>query len=292
MKKIILLISIILITASLPVFSAQHASTQHRKTQRKLAEFASFPPSAKPALNALHQLPEFNDLLMKVQQEGPVHLKLESSPYGEDFEGFWDSSTRTISVNTRTTRSFGQVICTILFELHNASTTNYFNQLIDQARSGRIDKDAYVEKVEYTEYSNARNTANLIEKGIKMDIFPLESRWPVPTSFSEHYQVQQIAGHSTYIAQTYDVYNPRGKLMRYRGTIQMPKQMSEHDKFDMMRYVSVRTALESSEQSKHAWGKQALQREIANARRPDLLKLCFQGNKEFDALFSELRQAS
>lgn len=259
--------------------------------------FASSPPQAKNALNALNKLPEFRDLLVKAQKEGPVHLRMEGHP---QFEGLWDGNSRTIVVNTKFNPSPGAIICTILFELHNAVTATYFDQLIVQAQRGALTKDQYVEKVEQAEYKNARDTQALLDKGIEMGIFPESARWPIMPNFEDHYKVQQVSGHSLFIADTYDQINPRGHMSHYKGTIHRPSWMNDQDKDEFCRYIVMRSGLESPDSERAKRFQEDLKQEIEllkrgqanigekhhierNPRRIALIKIAMAGNPHYQA---------
>jgi hypothetical protein len=262
---------------------------------RNLTQFASYPPQANQALNALNKLPEFRELLVKVQQEGPVFLRMEPR---SNFEGLWDGSSRTIVVNTRFNPALGSIICTILFELHNAATTRYYDHLIDLAGRGLLTKDQYVEKVEHAEYDNAKNTQDLLKKGVEMGIFPESAHWPVMPNFEDHYKVQQVSGHSLFIAENYDMMNPFGRYSHFQGTISRPSWMNSEDKDELCRYIVLRAGLESTDQATANRFRKDLKDEIAflnnghqksrqpkhmerNPRRIELIKIAMKGNKDF-----------
>lgn len=292
MNKILTKLAIIFALAAIPLVN----STQpFYPIPHSLNHFASHPHQAQPALNALNKLPEFQELLTKVQREGPVHLSMQP---GLSFEGLWDANSRTIVVNTGHERPLGSIICTILFELHNAATTRYYDQLIDQAQKGLLTKDQYVEKVEMAEYQNAMNTKTLLEKGIKMGVFPESASWPVMPNFEDHYKVQQVSGHSLFIADSYDMIYPKGKTTKYTGTIFRPTWMNAQDKDELCRYIAMGAGLKSADQEAAERYLSDLKEEIAflkkgynkigerhhierNPRRVELIKIALKENKKF-----------
>ena len=96
----------------------------------------------------------------------------------------------------------------ILFELHNAladSKITYYYQL---AAQGKIKKEAYVSGIEYIEYQNSMKASQLASKGIEMGVFPRSAYLPTYGSFEEYYRFQKKAGHSAWIAYTYDQLAP------------------------------------------------------------------------------------
>lgn len=287
-KNLILLISLFSILTAPLLISAQG----QRVSQHNLGQVASVSPQARQALNALYQLPEFRELLMQVQQEGPVRIKVESHP---KFEGLWDGNSRSIVINGRLNPTLGQMICTILFELHNAATASYYDRLIEEAERGEMTKDQYVERVEHAEYQNARHTYELLEKGIKMGIFPASARWPVTSSFDEHYKVQQISGHSLFIADAYDQIYPMGRGSKFRGTIQRPTWLGERDKEEFCRYVLLRAGLDSENPDKYrhdlqveishlqnSFNKKGSRDDVERAsRRIEMLKIAMKGSPDY-----------
>ncbi len=287
MNKILTLLATVFLLLTNPFLDSIHPPQL-----QNLKQFASYPSQAKQALNALNKLPEFHDLLERAQKDGPIQLKMESHP---NFEGLWDGHTRSIVVNTRFNPSLGSMICTILFELHNANTAQYYDRLIELAQEGSLTKDQYVEKVERAEYQNAKNTHDLLEKGIRSGIFPESAHWPVVPDFEEHYKVQQISGHSIFIANNYDQINPRAADNRFKGTIMRPTWMDDMDRDDLCRYVMMRCGLEKYDEEMATRYRQDLKNEIERlkdaylqnssraARRVELIKIAMKGNADFQA---------
>lgn len=299
-KKLIQIIALLCLAVSpLVLISAQ---APRWVQQQNLGQFASYAPQTRQAINLLQQLPEFRELLIKVQNEGPVHVKVEAHP---SFEGLWDGNSRSIVINSRLNRTLGQMICTILFELHNAATARYYDDLIVQAENGRLTKDQYVEKVELAEFKNAKNTHDLLEKGIKMGLFPESAHWPVPLNFDEHYKVQQVSGHSQFIANSYDQINPRARGSMFRGTIQRPAWLGEQDKDELCRYIMMRAGLDSEDEGRADRFREDLHKEITRLenshhkraprqdierlqRRVELIKIAMKGNPDFIAATENL----
>lgn len=217
-------------------------------------------PIAEKALSSLKQLPEFNELVKKTESHGAIKLEVVSMP-NEPFEAFWDSTYRVIRINQAKEPTLGSMITSILFELHNASSDPHFKQLYHQVKSGYLNKERYVEKVERMEHQNALNTCTILQKGVRLGHFPKDADWSILRSFDDHYKLQQLHGHSQWIAQNFDHLFPSRNREVYLGTIPQITTMSEQDKNDMMRYLSIKDELESPITAKARRGLQRLEHE-------------------------------
>jgi hypothetical protein len=178
--------------------------------------FASQPKQLTGSIEKLYLLPEFHTLIESVQKEGRVRVTYEFI-YDGDFDGFWDSSSRTIIVNANRFKSEGKALVTILFELHNAKSNQHFKHLVELAQKGQITKEAYVLAVEKMEYENCLMTCALLEKGRALGIFPKDATWNIAKTFEEHYRIQLRTGHSEWIAKAYDHFNPKSSHIPFRG---------------------------------------------------------------------------
>lgn len=112
---------------------------------------------------------------------------------------------RKIVINAKFGMDTARVIHSILFELQNAASSAKLNELTMTAARGEIEKGAFVERIEWIEHQNALKTKHLLEKGIALGIFPVSSRWQVPESFADHLSMQQMSGHSDFIARKFDI---------------------------------------------------------------------------------------
>lgn len=158
----------------------------------------------KPILALIQKLPEARALITKVQKEGNVRIALNTE-HTKKFAAFWDSRQRAILVNYTTKRSEGQLMCSIIFELHNALANSKLDQLNRLVISGKIGKSAYVEAIEQLEYGNCLHTAAMLRKGVQQKIFPATAKLNVSKDFNAHYRLQKAQGHSAWIAQNYDL---------------------------------------------------------------------------------------
>jgi len=161
------------------------------------------PSYINDALKTLHKLPEVKALFQRVEKEGVIHVTQNHSITAQ-FGAFWEGYSRNILVNIGPKSTPGTILCSILFELHNAATDRDFAKLAFQASSGKLTKQEYVEKVERLEHSNAIKTVRLLEKGIREGYFPKTARWPIFENFEDHFRLQKQTGHSQWIANRYD----------------------------------------------------------------------------------------
>lgn len=288
------------VTAAIVVtapFSSLFSNTIVHKQIDATSSFwlSSSPPELNKAVSSIEKLSDVRPLLEKVARQGKIKIEIEHMPT-ETFEAFWDGNRRVITINSPDKRTPGSVICSILFELHNASTDQVLSTLVSKASSGIISKDEYVESVERMEHSNAVNTCALLDKGIQQGIFPVEASWYVYPNFDDHYKVQQLAGHSEWLANSYNVLNPNGSKMQFSGTIAELNNLTSHDKEDMLKYIAIKTQLESNDPYIVAGGKRMLEAEYSkldgcykgtskedcsrNSRKIQLLYITLQGNPQ------------
>jgi hypothetical protein len=262
--------------------------------------FADYPNSIKPIVETLQKLPEVRALLGKINEEGPIRISLHQDKQGQ-FDAFWDGEGRTILLNPYRLHKKGDWLFSILFEMHNASTDQTINKLMEQASLNQISKDEWVRSMEYMEFQNSLNTCKLVEKGIQSGVFPRDTPINIFYTFDVYYWVQQIMGHSDWHANTYDSVNPKGVGTPYRKTIPEFSKMTEQDKQDLLRYLFIKNSLESYHAKESLQGKRQLRQEFAhlegcfkgtskgdlrNYQKAKLLRLVFQGTHEFDSLLA------
>ena len=160
-------------------------------------------PQLKPALETIQKLPEAQELINNILKEGSIRIIVNrqlSAPFG----AFWGSEDRTICVNCAGRHDLGEIIGSIIFEMHNAAIDKDLNRLDSQAYQGKINRNNYVRSIEYLEYCNSLKASALVTKGIERGIYPRSAYLPTYESFDIHYRVQQEAGHSAWIARNYD----------------------------------------------------------------------------------------
>lgn len=215
------------------------------KTPIKPGKFSSCPQSAKKAVEAIEKLPEASAMIDEAQKEGAIRIEYLYQD-SLDFEAYWDSGKRTIFINGNRNKDLGEIICSILFELHNATTNKTIYTLLKKAQIGEITKDQYVENIERMEHQNAVNTVRLIEKGIASGLFPPTSRWNIYENFDDHYMIQQLYGHSQFIAANFDKVNPRLSHQPYKGTIKNLDNLAQFEKDELVRYLSIKNKVNSN----------------------------------------------
>lgn len=237
-------IGILVIVASLSfTFYQTEAATKPIKTHKtavsRPSKFSSYHSSLKQAIKAIENLPEAVALIEEVQTKGPVSVDARNIE-SFDFEAMWNSSARKIIVNTEKNKSLGKTICSILFELHNAKTNDALLAIFAMASAGTLSKDEYVEKVERMEHENAVATNRLIEKGIQLGLFPEDTRWSIFQDFNDHYMIQQIFGHSQWIANNFETMHPANRKDKFRGTIAGLESMTEQTKQELALILTLK----------------------------------------------------
>ncbi|MCH9626512.1 MAG: hypothetical protein S4CHLAM2_01340 [Chlamydiales bacterium] len=155
-----------------------------------------------PAVQAIYRFPEGRQLLEQVEKEGPLRVYMDR--FNSQSGAMWVGCDRSIVINANHKRSYGEKLRSILFELHNAKTDKTFEYYDQRAERGEISRAEYIETIEWLEYQNARNTADLICKAIQQGYFPRESYWPIASDFHAHLEMQKYSGHSAQIAAIYD----------------------------------------------------------------------------------------
>ncbi len=246
-------------------------------------------PRAQAILTKIQKLPEVRKLIEDVEKEGSIKVEVQAIT-SANFEAFWDSRNRFVRINEKFNQKEGVFICSLIFELHNAATDRRFKQLYEMAKHGQISKDKYVENVERMEHQNALNTSVILEKGIRLGIFNADARWFILRDFSDHYKVQQMHGHSDWIAGNYDRLRHQ-QSHPYKGTISTA--LSSTDKQNLMRYMKIKDDLESPVDEQARKGVQSLHQEYDKLTQSNpnerhralaLMQDVLQGNAAFDTI--------
>lgn len=153
---------------------------------------------------AIMQIPEAKALINDIRKEGSFDITMRNSPLAQQFGAYWDPDFRIICIDAFSFDE-GEIIGSLLFELHNASVNSKINHLNELATQGKINKQDYVESMEYLEYVNSKNASRIAQKGIKMGLFPWTAQLPTYSSFREHFTAQLMSGHSDTFARNYDL---------------------------------------------------------------------------------------
>lgn len=199
-------------------------------------QFLSYPSSLKTAVEKIYSLQEARHLINLANKEGQIRLAIVN-PNKCAFQGLWEASTRTIYVNISKQKNLGLIIQTILFELHNALGNSYFDQLWKSVKNGTLAKSAFIEKAERFEYNNLIKTETVIEKGVKLKIFPPETHLQIIPDFKLHFFYQQLTGHSDWFSKEFDKSFPCSKQKAFRGSLMNLSTLTSEDKNDLIRYI-------------------------------------------------------
>lgn len=162
-------------------------------------------PELQSCIQAILQIPEARTLMEQIQAEGQIQIVAHNTALSNKFGAFWDSDRRTICIAHSPNCSEGSLIGSILFEMHNASVNRQINHFNDLANKRQIDKENYIQAMEYLEYINSLNAAKLATKGIKMGLLPRDARLPTYSSFEEHFRAQRMSGHSDCFGHNYEM---------------------------------------------------------------------------------------
>lgn len=159
----------------------------------------------KGCLNKILQLDEAKELIGKIQKEGHFSIVANGNHHlSQQFGAFWDPCRRIITIHCAKNSDEGIMIGSIIFELHNADANSELLRLDNLAASGQIDRNHYVQGVEYVEYLNSKKASSMVTKGIKAGLFQRSAFLPTYRTFKEHYSAQVSSGHSDQIAKNFD----------------------------------------------------------------------------------------
>lgn len=194
-------------------------------------------------LEKIQEIPSGKKLLESVEANGPLQVQIANDNCFP-FEAMWNASNRTITINLTLSRS---PLSSFIFELHNASTTDELEHYYTLAESGSISKEAFVEAIERMEHQNSLAAARVVDEGIALGIIHPSKRWRVIQDFDSHYKIQQLYGHSQWLASRYDECNPAGKKQIYRGTIQN-NRYSDVDCAEITYYILLQDGIKNNGQ--------------------------------------------
>lgn len=169
-------------------------------------------PQLQHCLNKILKIPGAKALIESIQNEGSIQIIGNSTELSRKFGAFWDPDQRVIHIDISSNRSEGTIMGSIIFELHNASVNSKINRINQLAFQKQINKEDYVREMEYLEYVNSINASRIVNEGIKMGILPSDSYLPTYPTFKQHYQIQQMSGHSACFAHNYDMCQIKNKI--------------------------------------------------------------------------------
>lgn len=171
-----------------------------------------YSPQLAPSVKMLYELEQTRHLLDQVEIQGGIAIKAVNLGHNAS-NAAWMPDERTILINFSRKRSQGSLLCSLIFELHNAVTQKQFDYFDRLAVQGQISKRKYIEEVERLEYTNALKTVQVLKLGVGSQVFPKDTFWPIPSTFEEHYQIQIESGHSQLIGNLYDDLARSGRTM-------------------------------------------------------------------------------
>lgn len=157
----------------------------------------------RSAVERIQIIPEVEDMIAEVLKEGPLRIELNKN-LPEQFQGYWESSNRTIYITKLGQSSDCLLALTLLFEIHNAKRTADFAKIDHLASTRQIDREEFIENIEYIEYENALSTSHFLAQGVEKGLFQANCFWEVSNTFEEHLAIQKSNGHSEFIGQGYD----------------------------------------------------------------------------------------
>ena len=190
-------------------------------------------PEIKKVIQSLSNLPETRRIVGEATLAGPITIVIDYSK-SMPFEALWDCGERRIVIDGTVVKSFGKMLCDVLFELHNAASTPKNDDLWNRGQKGLVDCDTYVKAAEKIEHDNVLSTVAILKAGIDKGIFPKSSWWEVVEDFEIHYKIQQLSDHSLLIAQEYQAIKPPNiRSLPYTGTVNNLRFMSKRQKLAM-----------------------------------------------------------
>lgn len=252
------MIKLFLLTINLLLFSAGIINSQIETSPQNEPNS----PKIERALEAIKSIPEGARLLKEIEKEGPFRVEIRAID-SFDFGAMWDSGNRSIVVNAARCHNDGIFISSLLFELHNARSTRYLEGEANKAVKGALSKEEYVATIERMEHSNALATIKILEQGIEKGIFPVTAKWTVIENFDDHYKLQQVSGHSVWIADHFDAMSPRA-FKAYQGTIENFQHLTDEDKQKIAYYLSVKNKIATGSEKEIAFATKYLMSEIAS----------------------------
>ncbi len=155
-------------------------------------------------INLIRKLPEARQLMKEIEKEGTIRFSVSEHSLAKQFKAYWDMDQRVICVSPSSVNSVEELLESMIFEMHNASVSSEIERLDRLAAQREIDRESYIRAIEYLEFVNSKAASAMVEKGVKLAIFPPTTCLETYQDFEEHYRYQKIGGHSQWIGRTYD----------------------------------------------------------------------------------------
>src|SRR5688500_17542101 len=86
-------------------------------------------PELTNSMQTIQKLDEGKKLIAEILKEGPLRIAVANSRVPEQFGACWDSVRRIIFVSISSPRNHGEIIGSLIFEMHNALNTSKFDDL-------------------------------------------------------------------------------------------------------------------------------------------------------------------
>ena len=184
---------------------AQPQNQSQTKQSETSTQGVNCSPQLQKTLQAILKIPEAINLINSIRKEGTISIVAKNNYLSKQFGAVWDPDQRVIYIEVSSDRTEGTLIGFLLFELHNASVNYRIKELNNMASRGEINKEKYVESMEYLEYINSLNASRIAQIGIRMGALPWDSHLPTYNNFEDHFNAQKMSGHSDCFARNYDM---------------------------------------------------------------------------------------
>lgn len=159
-------------------------------------------PQLMRAFDTALQLEEVRQVWNQINQEGAVRI-LAKQGDRNNFTAYWEGENRIICVNVGLKRRVSEQISSIIFEMHNALRDKKTVELYNQASEKRISRDTFAKEMERLEYENSLDACDLVDKGVRLGIYPRDcflQRYP---NFEEFLREQKMHGHYQHYMRAY-----------------------------------------------------------------------------------------
>ena len=163
-------------------------------------------------LKAIQALDEGKQLLDKILAEGTITIQLADNYVTNQFAACWSCENRTIVIGLAASPSEGEILSSLIFELHNALMTSHLDEIDLKAMQGKTDREKYVRAVELIEYGNSIAASNIAKAGVERGLFPTNTYLHVYNDFDEYFYYQKLSGHSDIIGKNYDMLGRHGNM--------------------------------------------------------------------------------
>lgn len=162
-------------------------------------------PRLQRHLKAIQALEEGRKLIDSIMLDGAIEIAVADNSVTQRFAACWDCESRTILIGLAANPTEGEIISSLLFELHNALMSPHLDNLDKMALNKKIDKQNYIRSVEHVEYMNSINASRIATLGVQKGSFPRDTRLHVYRDFDEYFYYQKKSGHSDIIGRNFEI---------------------------------------------------------------------------------------